>query len=196
MTDSIAGFFSNTGGGMYWPKGSSSPHPTPIGEEIEGIIVAVHPPEPQTDLKTREPIPGKFQIRIDLQTELRDPEATDDDGKRTLYVKGWMTGAIADALKKANTEEPALGAKLKVKLTGTAAPMRPGIEGAKQFSAVYTPSGNFFAGNGAGAQVVKTEQADAAIPADPPAGIDAAAWQSMPLPAKQAIANTMAGLSK
>ena len=59
-----------------------------------------------------------------------------------------MTGAIADALKKANTEEPALGAKLKVKLTGTAAPMRPGIEGAKQFSAVYTPSGNFFAGNG------------------------------------------------
>lgn len=194
MTESIAGFFSNTGGGQYWPKGSSSPNPTPVGEEIEGIIVAVHPPEPQTDLTTRQPVPGKFQIRIDLK--IADPTGG-DDGLRTLYVKGWMTGAIADALKKTNTAEPQVGAKLAVKLTGHAPPMRPGIEGAKQFSARYTPSGNFFAGGGGnGSAVVKVEPADAAIPADPPAGIDAKAWESMPLPAKQAIANTMAGLAK
>jgi hypothetical protein len=149
----------------------------------------VHPPEQQTDFETRLPVAGKYQIRIDLLTDERDPEIEGDDGTRTLYVKGWMQGSIGDALRKAGVKEPQKGAKLTVKYTGDGAPTRPGLRGPKQYEAHYEPSGGFFTGNGSAAP------AQAQIPESPPPGIDPAAWAAMPAQAKQAIANVSAGMS-
>jgi hypothetical protein len=189
MTDSIANFFSGSGGGAY----AKFPN---VGDTIVGTIVTVHPPEPQTDFETQAPIEGKFQVRIDLQTELRDPDMDNDDGMRTVYVKGWMTGAIADALHAANAKDPQPGAKLTITRTGNAPPRRPGIQGAYQYSAVYEPAGSFFA---SGPQTVTAANGaagpqNAPIPADPPAGIDAKAWEGMPHDVRQAIANAAAGV--
>lgn len=184
-----------TVGGFFSPFGTSAKFPT-LGSTVTGIITKIHPPELQKDYDTQQPIPGKYQIRIELDTDERDPEIDGDDGKRTLYVKGWMQGAIGDALRKAGVAEPEVGAKLAVTWSGTAPPTNPRFQGAHQYTAVYTPSGGFFnaaaptdaaaAGNGAKQQ--------APIPEAPPAGIDAEAWKQMPEPAKQAIANVAAGL--
>lgn len=181
---SVAGFFS--GGGK------TAKFPT-IGTTVTGTITAVHPPEPQRDFQTQQEIPGKTQVRIELQTEDRDPEIEFDDGSRTLYVKGWMTGAIGDALRKANVKEPQVGATLSVTYTGDGQPSRPGFSGPKQYSATYTPptsnTGQFF--NQGQAQQPAAPQ-NAPIPNDPPPGIDPKAWAAMPADAKQAIANSMA----
>ena len=112
------------------------------------------PPEQQKDFDTQQPLPGKWQIRIELQTDQRDPDIDNDDGTRVLYVKGWMQGAVSEALRKAGAKEPEVGGKLAVTWSSTAPPSRPGLQGAHQYTATYTaPSkaGSFFqeAGNGA-----------------------------------------------
>lgn len=186
----LSGFF---GGG-----GKAAKFPT-IGTTITGTITAVHPPEPQRDFETGQDIPGKTQVRIELATELRDPEIDFDDGSRTLYVRGWMTGAIGEALRKAGAKEPAAGGTLTVTYTEDGAPSRPGLRGPKKYSATYTkPSttGQFFNTGGdntpAAAPQAAAGQQNVPIPDQPPAGIDPKAWNSMPPDAKQAIANTMA----
>jgi hypothetical protein len=188
MTDSIAGFFSG--------QGKSAKFPT-MGTTVEGVITKVHPPEQQTDFDTRLPIPGKYQIRIELDTDLRDPDIDGDDGKRTLYVRGWMQGAIGDALKAAGVAEPEPGAKLAVTWSSSAPPTRPGLQGAHQYTAVYKPSGTFFQTgqpNGNQQPQQRAQPQNAPIPDQPPAGIDPAAWAVMPETARQAIANVAAGL--
>ena len=110
--NSVAGFFSSGGG-----KGAKFPT---VGTTVTGTITAVHPPENQTDFETRQPIEGKFQVRIDLATDERDPADQFDDGSRTLYTKGWLIGAIGDAVRKAGAKEPAVGGTLTVSYTGNA----------------------------------------------------------------------------
>jgi hypothetical protein len=187
MSETVAGFFSGGGRSVKFPK---------VGDKVKGTITKVHPPEQQTDYESRQPIPGKFQVRIELQTGILDPEVDGDDGSRVLYVKGWMQGALGDALRQAGAKEPLPGADVEVVRIEDGAPTRPGLQGPHRFAATYTPSGGFFtqpaesapaaAGNGAKQQ--------APIPDSPPAGIDPAAWAAMPAEAKQAIANVAAGL--
>jgi hypothetical protein len=193
MTQPTIGTFFSPGG-----KAAKFPLDAP-GTTVEGVITRVHPPEPQVDFDTQQPIPGKLQIRIEVQTQQHDDN--DDDGIRTLYVRGWMTGAIGDALRKQGVAEPEVGAKLAVTYTGTGPSKRPGLSGPKLFTASYTPSAGHFdppakrtlLDNGQAAPQQSVPQ-DAPIPADPPKGIDPQAWANMPHDAKQAIANTIAGM--
>jgi hypothetical protein len=189
-SDDVAGFFSGGGRSVKFPT---------VGSEVKGTITKVHPPEQQTDYETRAPIPGKYQIRMELQTAVIDPDIDGDDGSRVLYVKGWMQGAIGDALRAAGAKEPLPGADIEVIRVEDGPPTRPGLQGPHRFSAVYTPSGGFFTqgnGNGAAAPAAAAPaaKAQAPIPAAPPAGIDPAAWDAMPEAAKQAIANVAAGV--
>jgi hypothetical protein len=186
MTNTVKDFFS--GGGR---KTVKFPVEKP-GTTFEGVIAAVHEPELQTDFESRQPIEGKYQMRIDLDTDARDPADPDDDGKYTLYVKGWMQGAIGEALRNAGATAPQAGAKLKVTYTHTGAPSRPGLSGPKQYTAVYTP-GFFAAANGsAETSTSAPESTNAPVPSEPPKGIDAGAWASMPPEVKQAVANAAA----
>jgi hypothetical protein len=166
MTEpTLAGFFSSGGKAAKFPT---------IGTTIKGTITQIHPPEPQTDIKTRQPIPGKTQVRIELSTNQRDPDIDNDDGNRTLYVRGWMTGAIGQALRKAGATQPQQGATLSLTYIGDGTPTQPGFDGPKQYIAEYTPpngTANFFN---------PTSET-------PPAGIDPETWNSMPEEAKKAI---------
>lgn len=187
MTASLSGFFTSGGKAAKFPT---------IGSSITGTITAIHPPENQRDFETGQDIPGKTQVRIELQTELRDPEIEFDDGSRTLYVRGWMKGSIGDALRKAGVNEPKIGGTLTVTYTEDGAASRPGLRGPKKYTAEYVaPQASttaFF--NGPQQQATSTADAqpqNAPIPLQPPAGIDPAAWTVMPTDAKQAIANTM-----
>ena len=167
MTD-IQGFFSGSG-----RKTVKFPVDKP-GTTFTGVITAVHPPEEQTDFETRAPIPGKYQMRIDLDTDELDPQDPDDDGKYTLYVKGWLQGAIGDALKAAGAVEPQVGAKLAVTYTGSGTPTRPGLNGPKKYSAVYTPgtagAAGFYANGQAAPAAEPSGPTLVAIPTDPACG--------------------------
>ena len=194
----VGSFFSGGGTSAKFPK---------MGTTVEGVITKVHPPEQQRDFDTQQPIPGKYQIRIELDTDERNPDIDGDDGKRVLYVKGWMQGAIGDALRKSGVNEPEVGAKLAVTWSSSAPPTRPGLEGAHQFTAVYTPRRLASSAAQPGTEERRRQRPhqrgraretngkqNAPVPDAPPAGIDPAAWKDMPATAKQAIANVAAGL--
>lgn len=81
----------------------------------------------------------KWQVRIDLQTELRDPTIPHDDGIRGVYVPAGknIRTAIQTAVKAAGEREIKVGAILGVQMigeedNGTNNPT-------KLFRAVYTP---------------------------------------------------------
>lgn len=145
----INAFFSGQGGKSWsWAE-------KPLGTSISGVIKMVHPPRQVTDpitkeLKVRKDGSPQMQVRIDLQTQLRDPSDPEDDGMRGLYVGGWMTGAVGDAIRKAGVEGgPQVGGQLAVVLTErTPNPEIPAAKPTNKFVAQYTPpspAGNFFA---------------------------------------------------
>jgi hypothetical protein len=134
------GFFAG-GGGDGVPSGKFRVTPgiskeTEVNGVLSGIVVSTSIMG-QTVMGTTNPIldkegKQKKQMRVVLQTKLSgwdkcskvpvDPDdnprpASEDDGKRAIYVKGWMTGAIADALRKAGATGLRPGGKLAVKVT-------------------------------------------------------------------------------
>lgn len=181
MPTSADAFFSGGGG-----KGVKFPN---IGASVTGTIIMVHEPEFQTEFGTGR-ILDKKQVRIELATSERDPEDPNDDGRRTLYVRGWMQGSIGDALKKVGAAgAPKVGGTLTVTYVSDGTPSRPGISGPKQYAAVYVPpagaAGDFFS---APAPVAAAAPAPAAAA---PAGIDPAAWAAMPEDAKAAVLGSL-----
>lgn len=187
MTQSSDGFFSGGAKGITWPDEPPA--------SVTGTIEAIFPKEEIMTIATptTPSVPtGKFQKRIILQTDLRDRDIDDDDGRRTLYVKSWMRGAIAEALRKAGAKEPEIGAKLTVILDHTEPPSGPGLSKSKHFKAEYTsPASTFFSGDIPG--TVGSAGTSNGEPQRPEA-FDAATWATLPLETKKQIATTMSVL--
>lgn len=197
---SIGGFFTGGGKGITWPD---EPGKDGGRTMVTGTITAIHPPEEimsiATPTRPSEPT-GKFQVRIELDTDERDPEAEYDDGARTLYVKSFLRGAVGDALRKAGEKEPKIGGKLTVRFVRTEPPERPGLSASKHFEAEYAPpstTGGFFSNGGQSASHAPQQQTVMQPPPQlvKPPGITDAAWEAMDSTTKQAVANTMASMS-
>lgn len=149
-------FFSGGGGkSVSWKD-------KPIGTSVTGIIKTVNPPQQQTDPVDGKPvfkkdgITPKMSVRIDLATSERDPSDPDDDGSRSLFVAGWMQGAIGDALRAAGVQGPPQpGGTLTVRLIAREPNQNnPKLNPTNKFDAHYVPgaavaTGEFFNGNGA-----------------------------------------------
>lgn len=186
MTETVGGFFGATRG-----RGISFPN---LGDSVTGTIVAIHPPEQATDPSTQAPAfdrngRPKMQVRIDLETAQRDPEDPDDDGARTLYVRGWMRGTIADALREVGETEPKPGGVLTVTFTHQEKPTSPGLSGIKKFSAVYKPPPSGVAEHFAAPAAAATVKP----PPVKPAAISDAAWAAMDEATQRTVAATMSG---
>lgn len=191
---SVDGFFSGGGKSVKFPN---------IGDSVTGVVAMVHPPEQQTtpqgelvfDKKTNAP---KMQIRIELETDERDPADQFDDGRRTLYVKGWMKGAIGDAMRRAGASgAPQIGGKLTVKFT--AEEPNPGMSATKKYEASYTPpsagagAADGFFGGDQSALSAPAPAASAPEPTRPPT-IPEASWAAMPLATKQQVSASLADI--
>lgn len=177
MTQSIGGFFSGGAKGITWPDEPPA--------SVTGTIEAVHPPEEILDPKDDKPT-GKYQIRIVLATDQRDSTIEDDDGRRTLYVKSWMRGAVGDALRKAGAKEPQVGARLTVTFTHTQPPDRPGLSKSKHYVAEYVPAANAAAGqflNGG-----EPPTSNGSTGPQRPTSIPEAAWAAMDPATKATVA--------
>lgn len=204
---SLDTFFSGGGGrSVSWKE-------RPIGSKVSGTIEMVHPPQQVTD-----PVDGKpkykkdgvtplMQVRIDLQTDFRnwemcrtpDDTSEGDDGRRSLYVGGWMTGAVADALRKAGRQgPPEVGARLTVVLTERTPADNPALNPTNKFAAEYVApaaaaTGDFFNGGqpAAAAATPAAAPAAAASTIARPASITEAAWNLMDDSTKQAVAASL-----
>jgi hypothetical protein len=104
------------GGGapsVKWP----APGTKVIGEIVETATTQ------QTDFDDGSPKfwkdgSPKMQAVITLQTDERDPDVPDDDGKRRLFVSSWrMRDAIRDAVTNAGARHLERGGKLAVQFT-------------------------------------------------------------------------------
>lgn len=62
----------------------------------------------------------QMQIHIVIQTTLRDPSVDDDDGRRSLWIKGWgiQLKAFRDACRQAGVKAPKQGDTITATFTG------------------------------------------------------------------------------
>lgn len=179
------GFFSGGAKGITWPDQPPA--------KVRGIIEQIFPKEEimtiATPTKPSEPT-GKFQKRVILQTDLRDRDIEDDDGRRTLYIKSWMRSAVAQALRQVGVKDLQVGGDLTVEFTHTEPSERPVLSPSKHFKAEYVPPTEQFFGGSDTVGSAGVSNNKAAPEPERPESIDAVAWAAMDASTKQAVANT------
>jgi hypothetical protein len=110
------------------------------GDRVWGTIMSSKTRQ-QTDIQGQlkfwdngEPM---MQVVVTLLTELQEDD--EDDGLRSVYVKGQMLNALRSAIVKAGERGIGDGGKLLVQYTGDAEPRQKGFSGAKQYYCKYEP---------------------------------------------------------
>lgn len=113
-----------------------------IGVTVGGVISRVGEPMQQRDFTTSAP---KFwddgrpmmQLPVDVKTNLRDPEQPEDDGTRTLYIRGEMQKAIRQAVREAGAKGLREGGTLTVTYSADGAVKQRGMNPPKLYTATY-----------------------------------------------------------
>jgi len=111
-----------------------------IGETHEGTVIRAEVRQ-QTGFED-----GALQYWPDGRPKLQavvtfegEPDDDEDDGVRTLYVRGLMHRAFQDALRTAKLRDLSPGSWFKVTYTGDGEPPRRGMNGPKQYEVVIAP---------------------------------------------------------
>lgn len=108
------------------------------GDAVDGYVTHAERRQ-QTDFKTKalkfyDDGNPMWQLVVTLQTE--DREDDEDDGLRKVYIRGQLTKAVQDAVRKAGEKGLREGGRLYVRYTGDAEPVG-NLDGAKQYFAKY-----------------------------------------------------------
>lgn len=119
----------------------SAKFPTP-GTTLSGRITERPTVEQQRDIKDGS---KKFwsdgnpmmQLVVTVQTDERDPQLEEDDGRRRLFVKGQLKNAIADAVRTAGARGLEVGGTLTVTYTHDGTATQRGFNPPKQYTAQY-----------------------------------------------------------
>lgn len=134
------------------------------------------------------------QMVVTVQTELRDPEISDDSGKRRLYVKAKLREAVAAAVRAAGANGLEVGGVLTVTYTGDGVSSGRGMNPPKLFTATYTkpqPGAAAQAGFLGDGFTPNTEPAASFphVPAGParPANVPEGVWATLTPEAKAAM---------
>lgn len=81
-----------------------------------------------------------MQLVVTVQTDERDPQLDEDDGRRRIFVKGQMKNAIADAVRAAGARGLEVGGTLAVTYSHDGTASQRGFNPPKQYTARYTPA--------------------------------------------------------
>ena len=120
-------------------SGAASAKFEAIGATVTGTVVDFDMRD-QTDFTTGKPLtwddgnPRK-QLVVTLQTE--EQTEPDDDGKRRLFIKGQMQGAVRDAVQKAGANGLAKGGTLTVQYYADGEQAKRGFNPPKLYRAKY-----------------------------------------------------------
>lgn len=95
-----------------------------IGASVTGVVDLVETVQAH-DFQSKQPAfwndgRPQMQIHIVLQTTLRDPSVDDDDGRRSLWIKGWgiQLKAFREACKQAGGNPPKNGDTMTATFSG------------------------------------------------------------------------------
>ena len=174
-----------------------------IGTTVGGTITEDPSMQQQRDFTTGElkvwsDGGAQMQLVVTVQTQLRDPEITEDDGRRRFYIKGELKKAVSTAVRQARADGLAVGGTLTVTYTGDGTASGRGMNPPKLYSAAYVaPTAAAAAGFLSDGFTPDTTPAPAAAPggfphvaAGPgrPANIPEAVWATLTPEAKAAMA--------
>lgn len=94
------------------------------GDSVTGVIEKIETTQ-VNDFQTKQPAywndgRPKEQIRVIIQTQLRDPSVDDDDGRRSLWIKGWgiQLKAFREACRQAGVKIPKPGDTITERFVG------------------------------------------------------------------------------
>ena len=94
------------------------------GDTVTGVIEKIETTQ-VNDFQTKQPAfwnagRPKEQIHVIIQTQLRDPSVEDDDGRRSLWVKGWgiQLKAFREACMQAGVKTPKPGDPITERFVG------------------------------------------------------------------------------
>lgn len=94
------------------------------GDSVTGVIEKIETTQ-VNDFQTKQPAfwndgRPKEQIHVIIQTQLRDPSVEDDDGRRSLWVKGWgiQLKAFREACMQAGVKTPKPGDTITERFVG------------------------------------------------------------------------------
>ena len=116
-----------------------------VGDTVSGEILSVETKQ-QTDLdgnlKTWDNGDPMWQVVVVLQTDERDPDNAEDDGRRAVYLKGSSkyastAKAVADAVRTAGAKALEVGGTLALAYTGDGEPTKRGFSAPKLYQAAY-----------------------------------------------------------
>ena len=86
------------------------------GDSVTGVIEKIETTQPAfwNDGRPKE------QIHVIIQTQLRDPSVDDDDGRRSLWIKGWgiQLKAFREACRQAGVKIPKPGDTITERFVG------------------------------------------------------------------------------
>jgi hypothetical protein len=113
------------------------------GHTVGGAIIRPPQVRQQTDFDSGKP---KFfdngdpmmQIVVQVQTDLRDPADTSDDGVRAFYLKGQMQAAVRDAVREVGAKGLEVGGTLFVRYLRDEPNSRGRGKDKKVYAAKYT----------------------------------------------------------
>ena len=94
------------------------------GQSVTGVLDLIETSQ-MRDFQTKQPAywndgRPQMQIHIVLQTTLHDPSIEDDDGRRSLWIKGWgiQLKAFREACRQAGVKAPKAGDTMTATFTG------------------------------------------------------------------------------
>ena len=94
------------------------------GDTVTGVIEKIETTQ-VNDFQTKQPAywndgRPKEQIHVIIQTQLRDPSVDDDDGRRSLWIKGWgiQLKAFREACRQAGVKIPKPGDTITERFVG------------------------------------------------------------------------------
>lgn len=94
------------------------------GDAVTGVIEKIETTQ-VNDFQTKQPAfwndgRPKEQIHVIIQTQLRDPSVDDDDGRRSLWIRGWgiQLKAFREACRQAGVKIPKPGDTITERFVG------------------------------------------------------------------------------
>lgn len=119
------------------------------GDSVTGKITVIEEQQ-QTDMDSGQPAfwengQPKMMVRVELQTELRNPVDPGDDGKRSVYLKGSkkpeskssMAAAIEAVKSSTGARTLQVGGTFTLTYSGDGVASRRGYNAPKQYEATY-----------------------------------------------------------
>lgn len=129
------------------------------GDSVTGTVATEPEVRDQTDIQTGRVLTWdngdtRKQLVVTLDTDQRDPDDPEDDGRRSLYVKGSkqrgsqsLHDAVATAVRNAGASGLTVGGELTVRFTGEEPSQTKGFNPRKLYEASYkAPTGGEFLG--------------------------------------------------